>query len=706
MSVIALIAVCVSAFQIEVALAPDQPIPHVYVEDPLILELTSESDQDVDVTIEVVNDIGESLLVDLGTVELRAHSAYWRPVEVLPEKRGRYEATIRITRGDDVQEETHIFARIDRPVDGLALPVGININAAEPTALRALPVISVRYVRLNTTTAGFDDQVDAAAQAGLAIVPIVGPEADQDITDHILELIEQYGDRIVRIDVHGEGGITQLHEISESIQAQGAPIPIALVVDSPAEFAALLRQGVGRYVSLVVINQAGSNGQIAAAFRRTAERAGYERMPLHISSRGSNHDEETASLVERLVLNAAAGIGQTNLDVPTVFSNGSFGPGYVPLGGFARRLHGADYVGDLPAGSGNQAHVFRIEDGWCVVGWTDTGSDELTLAIGDAQDLSFGDAYNNELERPEINDGRVRLPVSARPFYLSGSEGNLLVTAAQRMAEREARTVLENEMLREEMPSDLIDILSRIAENNGTAIERQDFFTLVRHFPYFEREWHGGGISRSSAVVAMASLARLVRHLGIIEESRGEPFIEPFQETLDRSSDYQSRYLTRSGGSNGSQERADWILKEVGRLTEEAEKLMAKGRSIEANSVATTAEWRARTLEFAADAAPLSQPEPSPDPPEEDEPDDEAEDVEETDSEQPDEDDAEDEEVADADDEVVEEGPQRQVFQVQRGENPWAIAQKHGVELNDLRRWNNWGQNPTLSIGQEYVIYK
>ena len=49
--------------------------------------------------------------------------------------------------------------------------------------------------------------------------------------------------------------------------------------------------------------------------------------------------------------------------------------------------------------------------------------------------------------------------------------------------------------------------------------------------------------------------------------------------------------------------------------------------------------------------------------------------------------------------------PERTVHKVERGENPWIIASKYGVSVNDFLKWNNLNNNSVLRVGQELVVY-
>jgi LysM repeat protein len=224
----------------------------------------------------------------------------------------------------------------------------------------------------------------------------------------------------------------------------------------------------------------------------------------------------------------------------------------------------------------------------------------------------------------------------------------------------------------------------------------------------------------------MAALTRVVRRVAVVEEGRGQTFLEPLQETLARCRQTSSLYLTRSAGSEAARLRGDWLLAEVNRLVSEAEALDAADRAIEAKAVAALAEWRAASLRYAATAtaAPPMAPPVAPPVPVEEEPaaadaatptpdaDAEPDDAEPNDGDQahaaPEESGdavAEDAEEAEEPDEPASTEPVRTTFRVQRNEGAWTIARKHGVEFADLLRWNGWSERETLQQGQEYVVY-
>lgn len=48
----------------------------------------------------------------------------------------------------------------------------------------------------------------------------------------------------------------------------------------------------------------------------------------------------------------------------------------------------------------------------------------------------------------------------------------------------------------------------------------------------------------------------------------------------------------------------------------------------------------------------------------------------------------------------------RIVHVVARGHNPTTIARRYGVEVSQLYRWNSWGKNHVLRVGDQVVVYK
>ena len=83
--------------------------------------------------------------------------------------------------------------------------------------------------------------------------------------------------------------------------------------------------------------------------------------------------------------------------------------------------------------------------------------------------------------------------------------------------------------------------------------------------------------------------------------------MDPLRDTLSRTEESQSLYLTSSAGTAKSRERGDWILSEVRRLVDESEIMEQAERKIEAGAIAALAEARGLCLKSAAQADVLQE---------------------------------------------------------------------------------------------------
>lgn len=617
MSALVTVMLIGAGMSIEITLAPDEPIPHVYVDDPLLLELKSEADTEGEVQVMITSSAGEITTIPLGKVALRAREPVWQSIPGAPAERGRYQGTVTVTIGGEVVEKTATFCRIDRPVPSLALPIGVYVLPDDPHALEAMAAISLRRIRLDADHGQLSTWIEEAGKAGFDVAVAFGPERLQRHGDLPERLARRYGDRVVRWDVAVEADGNPSFDVEpivsgvRALREGGSLAPVALVVKQPEELAWALSEGLGKHIAIAVVEDQSGQAPDVTGFRNIAEAAGHERMPLYLLSHMGHSGNELSGclLTHRIVDWIADQVEQVLIDLSLVYANGEFSEEYVLLGALARRLQGSVYVGRLPLDSSVRAPVFRCRDAWCVMVWSEDGGGPVRLRLGAASDLSFADARNNPLPTPPLSpEGEVRIEAGLQPSYLCGTKGTVLSQAASHRAREEADRLANVLASGQEFPKELVELVRNIANQERVKVSRPDFFALVRTFPFLERQWRLGALPASSVAPALASLTRLISHLSVVEQEVGEPFIEPLQDILNRCSQYQSLYLTRTGGAVGGGERGDWLLAEVGRLVALAERLDEEGRPIEARAIATMAEWRARSLEFAVQPPPGSFP--------------------------------------------------------------------------------------------------
>ncbi len=748
MSAVLCLLAFLSLSGVDAALAPDQPIPHIYVGDPLILELKSDADATANILLDIQDEDGVRKSMQLNAISLRSFGTDWETIEGAPAKRGLYSATISVQadKAAPTIEQT-AFCRIDRPIASVDAPVGVCLTSGGDVELQALSAISLRRVRINASAPGAKEAIERALDADFQ----VAVEIDMAQLSNAKEIVEQlsraYGSQVARWDILSSGSEEDVELVLKTLKDGGGLAPAALAVSQPEQLTRLLARWEAGPTPVVMIQRDAPTREDLAAFRTAAERVGYEQAPLYVLLNGfPNNAQAGASLIKQLITHLAGGVVETDINASLVYADNVFGPAYVLLSGFARRLHGAAYVGSLDTPAGFEAHVFRRGSGWCLAAWGNGPSSTLPLAIGETRNLYFTDARNNPLPEPQADaSGNIMLALeNGGPVYLSGSNGVVFRAAATRMAHMEARYFVSEQTFQNELPAELIRIIHGIAEHPETPVERSDFLALVRTICYLEQEWRKDSLPKTIAVPALASLTRLIRHLCVLEEENGEPFLEPLQDTLNRCSQEQSLYLTQTSESSTTRERGDWLLKEISELIAEARQLEVDGRPIEAKAVANMAEWRARALSLmmqttseeglsaqdfkekelklestvdlskpqadsvalpegmrlrgpddaAAPPAPATPPAPAaaetapapveapPAPPEES-----------ADTKKP------------QTDSKASKEPQKQVFRVEKGDGPWSIAQKHGVQLEDILKWNKWKKSQRLRVGQQYIVY-
>ncbi|HNR30087.1 MAG TPA: LysM peptidoglycan-binding domain-containing protein [Candidatus Hydrogenedentes bacterium] len=664
------------AVSVEVDLAPDQPLHFVYVDDPLIVELRS--DTDVEATVQLTarradRDTGTTAAV--GPVRLPAHGVYWWAAPDLPAERGFYAVDILVETPSGPVEARQHFCRVDRG-GALSLPLWAQADTADPHELLALKSIGVNALRLDASQADFVEQAAAAIAQGLGVIAAVDTQAVPDAA----EFFKQSGAITpVRWEVRAPSA-EALAAFADALRKAGSAAPIAAVVRAD-NAASLLSPNTAVHIREMVVDGGAASWEQVQEITYAARRTGHERWRLHAAPSGP----EPLPLAFELLAHMAVGYSGVGFAIERAY-NGRPGEDFAALSGLASELEARDPVGPLSLAQGVQGLVFRNCDRWLIVLRADRDA-EVRVPVGAARDLRLLDTYHNDLPVPAIKDGHVAIALATQPVYLRGSGGIVISAAARNHVVRQARAFAARPAFKERLPQPLMQRIGEIAAEKKDATGRANFLFLLRAFPYIEEAWHDGGLPKDVAAPALGGLADLLRTLSILQEDTKEPFVAPLANQLEKCAEYRALYLTGSE----ARERGEWLLEEVLRLMNEAEALADAGRAIEANAVASIAEWRARTLDYAAKAPPLveptaehlpeapatpdilpaapSTPEPSPRAPE------------------------------------PPPAPEMVTHKVAAGENPSVIADKYGVTTDDLLRWNNLTRRSTLRIGDELIVY-
>lgn len=599
---------------LEVSVAPDQPVPYVYADEPVILQIKSSDDCQATGNVTITDDNGKSTAIALSAIPLRANGAHWQPLEGAPTEKGRYTAHVTLDVNGAAATHDVVFCRIDRPGDEARAPVRTTVGVPEPAVLHALRGIPLREITVPITAMDIATLVESASAEGFSVTIALDAAAVSDIPS-LAQFAAKLGDRVGawRVSIP-EVGVETLEPLAAALRDGGSRSQLEVVLNSGlANIDAHLAAGLGRSAFKVFLPASANSRADLETLRDAFERSGYEGFRLQTIFGAPDKDDDGSnhwSVVRDVLGSQAPGGVSPEVDVTSIFAAGKFGESYTLLSAIAHRLYGHTYFDEFPLGPRARAVVFRNNGSWIVAAWSTAQPAVQSLPVAEATEIAATDASNNPIPKPEMEGIAMKLALTTAPIYVGGKGGPLLSTVARASARKEAETFTKSAAFQKKMPQEFVELIKPIAAANFGRVDRVSFFALLRMFPVLEQKWHDGTLPREIAVPAMASLSRLVRNLCVIEQDSKEPFIELLQDTIARCGDYQSQYLTSTGGSAEKHERADWLLAEVARLTTEAKALADNERMIEAVGVASLAEWRARSLEFARNAAPLGAPEP------------------------------------------------------------------------------------------------
>ena len=599
-------ALVASFAQVTVDLAPDQPVPHVYADDPLVIELQSSVAGKFDVELTFVSETGETTVLHLDKVYLPGDSPRWYTLDDLPIRRGRYRVRIEVHGPLGNQTLESSFSRIDRPSTSNLLP--ITVASAGPDdplhhALRSLPVSSLRFDALQPD---LEERIAHARKSGLTVVVRLSVRDEETFDEtQAQKLAESLGDSVSTWEISTGSDPDRFIRIAQALR-RGAPrTRMDGVVHNTKEVRQLLAGGTGQFLRGIVVESAPGDKESLLDFRHAARSVGVEGIVFGRSHTAAPDAAPVAApvLTRQLINDMANGAQTVDVEARLLFAEDAFQEGYCYLSALANRMGGSVYIGDMDTGSKTQARVFRRPEAtgtghpWLIVFWSEGEGRPFTVSVEGASHLALTDALNNPVAFALDMSKTLVLTSGTAPQYLRGEGGSILASAACASVRRAATSLLEDDRFDGVLDEDQRAGIADLTECTPDSAMRLQFFLLLRMFPGLESLYHSGTLDISVAVPLIAQIADLAGHLSVVQEERAERLLEPLNETLARCSEYQSLYLTGTGGRSGSGDRADWLLTEVDRLVERARNLARSGRPIEANAIAAVGEWRARSLQ-------------------------------------------------------------------------------------------------------------
>jgi len=681
---------------IHVDVAPDQPLPYTYVDDPIILEVSADEDVMATVQMELVAAGSERrYTLSEQAVALRKRGTAWVAFPDAPSERGFYTVLWRIQHEQGTESGHHILARIDRPPKEKLGYVAVDGFGSLPNGWIALHHCGIAQVRLPGNTENCSALVSEAVQRGFT--PIVQISLKQDPPSHeaLSALFNAGQGRIVRLDVSAaEADVKRTASFVQAVRALAPATEVALEVQSAegaqAVLDALMSMNAAYQLpaplSLLVNDDKIS---LIPAFRRQLYRNGIEGAKVYCVI--SRPFTPTLSPVFRALAQGASGCV-----IPTSWLyDDTLNLGFALVAGLAHRFPSFERAFFLPKkGEAATANGVFFPDApsWSLVLFKEATKQEFVLDCQNISNLLITDAFNNvqsELtKKTEDANAGLTLSLEDSPIYVSGIGGKLPATvAAQTFAER-CNEILSNEIFRNYLPPTLIEAVQQLSANLGKDDARQAFFLILRMFPELEQGWHAGKIPRGVAIDAQAILTDLLLAFGVLEQERGATLLEPLQDILLRCDEFQSLYLTGFAGTQQEAMRGDWILATVRKLKTSAERSAESGLKTQGIITAAIAEWRARSLEATMTPPKLLA--------------------------------AVEKSIARGEIPVMANlpggtsgsvlggtnaaGTRAKVHKVVAGDTLSSVAKKYGLKTQELLQWNQLKPNQTLRIGQELIV--
>lgn len=686
MNLLSLFAAACMAFDPQLLVSPDQPLQFSYLDEPLVIAVQSDVSGPAHAKAQVSSPRGKSAQeIDLGDINLRAGEETWLALPTIPPGEGFFSIDLSLDFAGESKTLHGGFARIRRSLGDHALPIVAYGEESDEATLRALRSAPVPALRVDLLGEESVERANALVKQGFKLVPYLDARLTQHPAEVAKRAAEMWCDSVVRWQVAAGASVALIEDVSRAVRETQCPAPVVAVVDDIDTFKSLIENGLGDVVRSVSV-EVKENGQwTVAAVQSIAEQAGFEQWDVYAvlppPERGA---EENNYITKRMFLALAEGFKSVAFHAREVYDQG-LTPAFSRLNALSFQLGEMDYAGALPVDKGVQTVLFKQGGDWFLAIWNDKGPKDLLLEVGDAGKLKAVDQFNQNIDLADVSKGALPLKVDKQPLYITGRGGSLFDQAARPMAKRLASELSKRKELMDVLGPEVGAAVNGVVLSEGAVNTRNNFFVMLRALPDLERRWHAGELPRHLAVSAISHLARLLRQVCVVEQQRGEAFLEPLQDTLARCEEYQAYYLTSSRGSDDHFERGDWLLGEVRRLMNEANSLAAAGRRIEASAVAALAEWRARGLEFAAAATgheeddnvtvalalPEKPPAPAP--------------------------------VAEASTSASA-APAEGAHKVKKGDTLGGIADKYKVSLKDLMAWNKLTKKSRLSIGQELRV--
>jgi len=586
---------------VEVRLAPDQPAPIFFTDEPLVVQVLADVNTVATPEIEAELPDGRRANWSAGVLELAPGRAKWLTMDGLPALRGPHVFHVRTAPGEPPVERA--LVRIDRPIASNVDGAIIALTWPSPAARYAAQCVGAG-IQVPLEWPMLDEEIGHFAQPGNGPVHVRITASNGRHPRTIESAVGALGGRVNLWSVGGT--LSPREAIREAAAVHGVALAArwGLHLETPRDAASVLARAREFPPETIVCAP-----EDADALADTAARAGVERMPLLIElppAMTGTAQDLLGSLVESVLgPGRSALIAQESIETPEGFT------GALAVLAAARfHLAGAKNLGRITESGANESWIFRLNpaatpDTWGIVTIVrDSAAPMTAIAPGDGAAWNVLDAFGNPLGDAGRPDGMIVLPSSsADAWYVRGTGGTILRDAlAARVRSLAAPHVAHTGELAAVAP-ETVPAIEALARYEYPAPVRLHFFALLRCLPTLEEGWRRGIVETRYAIPMIRDFGAMAELLAVLEQELNEPLLEPLEKTMDTCTEWLKRYPVSADGGALSMQRLAFLRSEVTRLADEARALDAVGRPIESKAIAALAEWRARSMEPAATIA-------------------------------------------------------------------------------------------------------
>jgi hypothetical protein len=567
--------------QVTVNVAPDQPLPHVFDDDPLILEFIAEKSGNYSATIRLEVDGHPSQRVELNGMPLKADKPYWHSLTDVDPLLGPHEVKIDVTDSSGESNQVNAsFYRIHRPDPEQSYPLTVHLDHLDEALLaRHLPAKTLRVEQPIST---WNDWVTLTEYHQIKLEVCVDPTQKEWTPIRLETAANRLKDRIDFWVIGPSDNTQSILKAAQAIRRGDRNARMALAVIEPNDILDALVNTAGVHFEKLVVRSSNFPPEI---YRSMLERFGEEALALDydLNYTAKKPWELLDTWIQCLRVGAQPVIHQKHLQNQTGLAQ-SFSMINAWVRGFSR----VQYAGPVTDDTNETHALFRIRgvggprNHWMLVAPQSSDS-EIHSLLNPSSTL---DSHFNKLNEPTTK---------AIGRFLIGEGAEALTQASWNRVVLQVDAILGEKPMMSLLSEPIQSALNTLGSGNGKSSHRRELFQLLQALPTLDAGLREGSAPKALAIPLSSRLGTIAEGLALLEESLGEPFLEPLSKILAQCADYQSRYITLSGGMD-DKPRSLWLLKEVNRLLSRVDTLQQENRVIEATAIATLAEWRARSL--------------------------------------------------------------------------------------------------------------